>query len=411
MNILRLLLCCLLPLPALAQSYPSPTFKSVIVGAPTGGNMGPGATNAEGAYVNGVPLAPGFGRLGTVATGMKCDGVTDDAAALTAAYAAAQAAKTALLIPAGRCIMRSKITFDYAANLATGFSIIGAGPAITILDFATRGTVAAPNIQISCGSSSCFYARMENLSVVGNVAGDMITVGTGADQHNDLHLLNLVLQNFNTAGTTLDLNGVYTSRVDASINAGGAVGTSVSLKMQKVSMTYFTGATGQAAICQYMTTGTSQGNTFASVDTEVCITGIKTDSTNATNNTWIGGIFANNTYNFNFSVTPGQGGNKIINAGIGAAGTTSLLAGLGLTIDAPFINLTSTPAVPSSNVAVTNTYAQKAMVYILGGTVSAVYVNGAAVSVLGSLGVGLNPSDQITMTYSVAPSWVWLPVF
>jgi hypothetical protein len=56
-----LIAALLLPLlPSVAQAdNPGPTFKSVVVGTPSGGNMGSGTLNAEGLYVNGVAVGGG----------------------------------------------------------------------------------------------------------------------------------------------------------------------------------------------------------------------------------------------------------------------------------------------------------------------------------------------------------------
>lgn len=64
------------------------------------------------------------------------------------------------------------------------------------------------------------------------------------------------------------------------------------------------------------------------------------------------------------------------------------------------------PAVPASGTAVTNTYGCDAMVYITGGTVTAVAVGGTATAL--TSGVFAVPAYQtITLTYSAAPTWQW----
>ena len=79
----------------------------------------------------------------------------------------------------------------------------------------------------------------------------------------------------------------------------------------------------------------------------------------------------------------------------------------------------STPAVPSSGTAQRNTYPYPIDVYVSGGSATAVQVTrqGATYTVWSSstataippLLVRLEPGDSITITYSTAPSWTWLP--
>jgi hypothetical protein len=79
----------------------------------------------------------------------------------------------------------------------------------------------------------------------------------------------------------------------------------------------------------------------------------------------------------------------------------------------------STPSVPSSDTAQSNTYPYPVDVYVSGGSATAVQVTrqGATYTVWSSssataippLLVRLEPGDSITITYSSAPSWTWVP--
>jgi hypothetical protein len=66
----------------------------------------------------------------------------------------------------------------------------------------------------------------------------------------------------------------------------------------------------------------------------------------------------------------------------------------------------TTPAVPASTVAVTNTSGQNVSVAITGGTMTNVSVNGATMGA-GAGNYSLPPGGQIAMTYTVAPTWAW----
>lgn len=80
----------------------------------------------------------------------------------------------------------------------------------------------------------------------------------------------------------------------------------------------------------------------------------------------------------------------------------------------------TTPSVPSSGTAIQNTNPYPVDVYISGGSATQVQVtrNGTTYTVWSSsiataippLTIRLDPGDSITITYSTAPSWIWLPV-
>lgn len=71
----------------------------------------------------------------------------------------------------------------------------------------------------------------------------------------------------------------------------------------------------------------------------------------------------------------------------------------------PVGHITS-PAVPATTVAYTNHFGSSAMVYIAGGTVTAIAVGGTATGF--TSGAFRVPANQtITLTYSAAPTWTW----
>lgn len=66
----------------------------------------------------------------------------------------------------------------------------------------------------------------------------------------------------------------------------------------------------------------------------------------------------------------------------------------------------STPGVPATTVAVVNNTGQNVNVVITGGTMTAVKINGVTVGT-GAGTYFLANGASISMTYSVAPTWVW----
>ena len=68
----------------------------------------------------------------------------------------------------------------------------------------------------------------------------------------------------------------------------------------------------------------------------------------------------------------------------------------------------TTPAIPVSNVAVTNATSVDCNVYIAGGTVTQIKVNGVYVLTSPPATIFLPAGSTITLVYSVAPTWVWV---
>ena len=66
------------------------------------------------------------------------------------------------------------------------------------------------------------------------------------------------------------------------------------------------------------------------------------------------------------------------------------------------------PAVPATTVTATNNNPFACMVYVWGGTVTAVKLNGATVSTTVPISVRVWPGATIAITYTVTPSWSWV---
>jgi len=82
-------------------------------------------------------------------------------------------------------------------------------------------------------------------------------------------------------------------------------------------------------------------------------------------------------------------------------------------------NAPSTPAVPASGTAQQNTNSYPVEVYLSGGSATQVQVtrygttytiwSSSSATAIPPLTIRLNPGDSITITYSTAPSWTWMP--
>ena len=105
-----------------------------------------------------------------------------------------------------------------------------------------------------------------------------------------------------------------------------------------------------------------------------------------------GNIYANN------NIVPGTSGAISLNA----ASTSMASGNVGYN---PVGHITS-PGIPATTVAYTNNFGSSAMVYVTGGTVTAVAIGGTATGF--TSGAFRVPANQtITLTYSVAPTWTW----
>ncbi len=81
---------------------------------------------------------------------------------------------------------------------------------------------------------------------------------------------------------------------------------------------------------------------------------------------------------------------------------------------APVVNAVGTPAVPASTVAITNATGRPVTVYIKAGTLTVITVGGVATGIAAAAPantchvIPLAPRQTIAITYSVAPTWVWI---
>lgn len=64
------------------------------------------------------------------------------------------------------------------------------------------------------------------------------------------------------------------------------------------------------------------------------------------------------------------------------------------------------PAVPASGTVLANPFSNPVTVYVAGGTVTVVAVNGTATGVVAGA-IRVPVGESITLTYSVAPTWTW----
>ena len=65
------------------------------------------------------------------------------------------------------------------------------------------------------------------------------------------------------------------------------------------------------------------------------------------------------------------------------------------------------PTVPASTVALTNPYLTDCIVYISGGTVTVISINGVTTNLTSGTFI-VEATKTIAITYSSVPTWVWV---
>jgi len=348
-------------------------------------------------------------------------GATDCSTGIGNWFAEGIALNKALYIPASVYKVSSQLVWNLQTVAAKGINVFGDGRLASIIKF--DNGVTSPNWDIvgndTPGEPGICYARFEDFGVQGNTSGELMTFGRDDynDAMNEFQLNNIYVQNFNTTSTAvaLKLNYFLNGLVNVAANGGG-FNTSTNtgsgfaaLLCNACVMNTFMGTFGTDGNGIVLANGFSYTNTFLNIDTEGNTIDINISSANATSNTWVGGQIATATYGI---FAANGSGNKFINVNnaISGAGTSFMPSSTGVWLETPNINTVSTPGMPGSGTAVTNTSGQVAMVAINGGAVTAVKRNGATLFTTTNVTVILEPGDSIALTYSTAPGWTWMPI-
>jgi hypothetical protein len=348
-------------------------------------------------------------------------GATDCSTGIGNWFAEGIALNKALYIPAGTYRVSAQLVWNLQSVAAKGINVFGDGRLASVIKF--DNGVSSPNWHIvgndTPGVPGICYARFEDFGVQGNTSGELMTFGHDSynDAMNEFQLDNLYVQNFNTTNTAvaLKLNYFLNGLVNVAANGGGfnvptLTGSGfAALLCNACVMNTFMGTFGTSGNGIVLANGYSYTNTFLNVDTEGNTIDIHIASANATSNTFVGGQIALATYGIN--ATAGSGNKFInINDAVTPGGGNFMPSSTGVWLETPNINTVSTPAVPASTTSRTNTTGQKVMVAINGGAVSLVKRNAASLFTTSNVTVILEPGDTITLNYSTAPGWTWMPI-
>lgn len=357
-------------------------------------------------------------------------GATDCSAGIAEWFAEAVALNKALYIPAGIYRVSSQLlwylpatrnsNFDNQYENVTGINVFGDGRYTSWIKF--DANVASPNWQIygpkTANHNFEMFSRFDNFMVTGSTSGELMTWGRedNSDAINEAQLNNLFLDNFSPASTaiTLRLNNFLNGLVNVVANGGGFDIPSLTghgyaaLYCEQCQMNTFMGSYGNDANGILLAGGYNWGNTFLNTDTEANTSDIHIGDAQSFNNTWTGGIISLASNGINATNGSSNIFRNVYN-GISSGGAFMPNA-VGVWLQTPNYNHVVTPSLPASGTSATNTSGQVAEVTINAGAVSLVQRNGVGLFTTSNVTVILEPGDTITVTYSTAPGWIWMPL-
>lgn len=312
-------------------------------------------------------------------------------------------------VPSGNYLVSKNMIFDLSVAADTGIKIIGDG--IGRSTFSSTVSTGPAFSFLRSGATSgnmlpWFYSSVLDIGFVGNTDGPVVSIGNANlfDQCNDSRFRIMATNSNGAAGcVAIQANALYNCDLMLVGNCSGSVGDS--LQVNQTQFSTFRGSCGNANNAIHITNGYSYGNSFLSMDLEASNYCITQDSADAINNIFVGGQFDANTAilnlsagdmeldNVNYASSPIFSGNSYNFATI--KGSRSQ-------------NSVGTPSVPASGVAYQNQSGRPVDVVVYGAATSSIAINSAVLSATGGT-IPLSPGDSITLNYSTAPSWVWIP--
>jgi hypothetical protein len=347
------------------------------------------------------------------------DGTTDDAAAIQTAVDAAIANGIPLYFPPGtyRIATTGTTNWNFSTQAQKATKIFGAGIGRTILNFSG----ASGAIALLINSSVDFYdVNISDLSITGSLAGVLLCVGNNSyvGPLNTAYFKNVGVFNSlnNASAVAMRLNYVVNSNFigcRANCYASGTgtnAGTALECRQSEFN-TFTNGSFGNAAYGVRFKDGFNFGNVFLGSDFENVNYCVSTNSSNSGNNTFIGGQWSLwETAAVSTTGSLGTNAVTIINPNIADDdadpfidptnfGGIRLIDGTGFT----------TPAVAATGVTVANTSGKRMLVTFWAGTITKVTVSGFDITI-SSGSVVVKHGQNISMTYTGAPNWLWQPL-
>ncbi len=338
-------------------------------------------------------------------------------AAVSAALNAAILTGLPLYFPPGIYNFQSSSTtvWDLTSVTGKGLTVYGAGPGWTTLNFPNITSTVAFQIK---ATADWYDFSMEDMKITGVTSGALFCIGNNdfADPLNVGNFKNLIVLNSssNSAAVAWRLNYVVNSnfigcRANCFANGAGTnIGTS--LECRQVEFCTFTnGSYGNGEYGVRFKDGVNFGNVFIGTDHENVNHCVSTDSNSSGNNTFIGGQFSlwevsafkttgslstNSITVINGNYSNGVSAAPIVDASNN--GKIRLIDGRGVT----------TPSIPPSTVATSNTTGKRVLVTFWGGAISQASVDGFGIGIPhGS--VALEHGQSIALSYTSSPTWTW----
>jgi hypothetical protein len=347
------------------------------------------------------------------------NGTTNDAPFIADAITAALTDGVPLYFPPGtyNITTTGTTTWDFSAVAQKGIKIFGAGIGRTILNFS--GKTSGIGLQIL--SSVDFYdVSLSDMSLTAAFAGVLLCIGNNSytGPLNVACFTNVgVFNSFNDPSTVaIRLNYVVNSnfigcRANCFANGSGTnAGTALECRQAEFN-TFTNGSYGNAAYGVRFKDGFNFGNVFVGGDFENINYCVETSSSNSGNNTFIGGQWSLwETAAISTTGSLATNAVTIINPNIADNDADPFIdptnfGGIRL-IDGTGV---STPAVPLTGATVANITGKRVLVTFWAGSITKVTVSGFDVGVTNG-SVVVKHGQNISMTYTGAPAWLWQPL-
>ena len=317
-------------------------------------------------------------------------------------------------LPDGTYLISSQLEILLNSVASTGCTFYGAGVARSVLNLQSVTTAPALVAQATNGTTtaptSTNYLSFKGIGIQANVAGAAVQLGTTdfADAINEPET-DILVQNFSTASGAVGVALNYVLNGNLRI-VSYIAGDGDALVCNQATFNKISGSVSSIqGVGVHITNGFNYGNVFDAIDNENVNICVQIDSDNAVNNVFLGGTWSYLVSGIN--ATAGHG-NRIVTPNPNPAGTATnndfFGAVVGIECNSQSAFTFSTPTLPASESAISNSSGRKMQVIIWGGAASVVTINGFGIGV----GAGtfiLNPGDSIAVTYTTAPQWVWLP--
>lgn len=222
------------------------------------------------------------------------DNVTNDAAAINAAWLASTLTGQPLYFPTGTYFVGTEnlvLSLEYCQY--TGITVYGDGVGRSIIN--CMDVKASPQMLVTCPTTpgDSVFLVMRGLGVFTKTSG--VGVQFGAENFSDPinePVLDLMVLNFDTSKTAVavELNYVLNGDIRLVANTSGA-GTS--LLLRQASFNHFTGSYGGVGgVAVRMSAGFNDGNVFTALDMENVATCVVSNSPHNLGNTFVGGTWS-----------------------------------------------------------------------------------------------------------------------